>query len=983
MTLDGSTWNTVTNYILSNMMITPLYRSTLQIASTSGNKKKTNIEDKIKQTIANLETKRELTEKDRSRIRQEVLAEISYDKMGIYELYNYYLGLEHFHTVRTAVEKAYNSIVLNNPELTRLLSESGNRPIIYMSNNEILGYNGQSGQNIIGTILMQIRNNIMQAQIREKQGEIQKNQNATILKLYVIFSGLQKAIYRGENPEKIDLVSLREDLTPEFQNIIIQSYNRGQLPLLKKEISNPGTMLEFFKKEYIRLNREIINNSIVGDYIRGVIRKKYPTMPEKQVDQAVIQFASLAPSPEMYAIVKNEIINLVQVEEKQEKSSSSSSSFSRSSKSSSSSNEIVKFFKDPVKELLKKKNQRKTIVDEKGNEARLEDIEVGDTHYQLLTREEKQAILKKRKEALNYTENITQVESKQWVESKVPEANEPIFIYASPNPTVKDGEYQVFAPLFKREFIVDNLSYPSVSIYITVMLVTQTGVYRDYKRNNIFLRGTPVAEARKLLMQDRDFRGPDEAVKIYEKRKVESFVELEKTFANIALKKKFEDPDLAKLLLLTGNKTILWNDMSDKVLGVGENYVGKTLMKLRKEVKMGPEKFHESLDKFILQDRFMKSWMEMRVGDMCNTVYKFQVYLDVIGDQPQDIEPKFIKYILKSVYNPCVPLVNYEGTRTIVPQMFRDIVTEKSQGITKDLKRDYQKELRDIQEKIENTREQTQGADTQALLKIFNGQKESINKAMKEEEEILNNSHTDIAQIYWDVIAPIIKFVDDNKGKRNQSIRQIIVNSELLNSVKSDCENKPVNLDEQQDNCIASAIGNILIVIQGFKMQYAENIPFGEYDIDLAVSIITNKNFNRKKPALKPVSLDQPELKYRQLSQIPEEEEEKEEENDGYEEVVQERDEQELVDEDPERGGDEYEEVEDLEFTASFGMGPDGLEPQNDFEAVRMIIRQIIGAEPVDELVKYFISAIDVVKNAKMPADTKQNRINFFADLRK
>src|SRR5690606_24073931 len=139
---------------------------------------------------------------------------------------------------------------------------------------------------------------------------------------------------------------------------------------------------------------------------------------------------------------------------------------------------------------------------------------------------------------------------------------------------------------------VDNLKYPSVSIFITTMLITQTGVTKDIRDTKIFKRGTPVSEARKLLLiDDNTFVDSDQANEIYFRRNVESHTELIQTYARIAMRKKFEDIGLGQLLLLTSNAYLVWNDPDDVILGTGtnenkgQNIGGTILMELRQEIK--------------------------------------------------------------------------------------------------------------------------------------------------------------------------------------------------------------------------------------------------------------------------------------------------------------------------------------------------------------------------------------------------------------
>jgi predicted NAD-dependent protein-ADP-ribosyltransferase YbiA (DUF1768 family) len=178
MIIDSKRWPTVENYILSNMLITPLYRLALQNAPIKGKHHNTNIEEKVKQMVARVQTlqRRYLNKEELENIRKNVTDEVAMQKMDIRNLYHHYLTQEYMNNLRTATEKAYNAKISENKELEEALLKTENRPIIYVSNNEILGIgNDNNGLNFIGKTLMQIRNNIRR-KIIVKQKEDEENE---------------------------------------------------------------------------------------------------------------------------------------------------------------------------------------------------------------------------------------------------------------------------------------------------------------------------------------------------------------------------------------------------------------------------------------------------------------------------------------------------------------------------------------------------------------------------------------------------------------------------------------------------------------------------------------------------------------------------------------------------------------------------------------------------------------------------------------
>jgi predicted NAD-dependent protein-ADP-ribosyltransferase YbiA (DUF1768 family) len=341
MVIDDKRWTTVTNYILSNMLITPLYRIILQVAMTKGNPKKTNIEEKIKKIVANIETKqrRRVLEAELESIRRTVTIDVNLQKMDIYQLYNHYLALEKFENVRTAVEKAYNAKVLENKELADVLLSTENRPIYYISGNPELGLGPDGrGANIIGMTLMQIRHNLrMQIQGERKKDE-KDNLEKSILDSYKAYIILQKEMNRGDtlrdyigkSPQQIVEMFLENNpresldslgLNDSIRGTVIQMYNRRQFPIIAKELKQEGYMVLALRSKGLRQLQEKMESKriqiIIKLYTEHVIRENNPDMAADQVEKASEQLVSSLYSsvpagevPHKYNELQNTVIRL-------------------------------------------------------------------------------------------------------------------------------------------------------------------------------------------------------------------------------------------------------------------------------------------------------------------------------------------------------------------------------------------------------------------------------------------------------------------------------------------------------------------------------------------------------------------------------------------------------------------------------------------------------------------------------------------------
>jgi predicted NAD-dependent protein-ADP-ribosyltransferase YbiA (DUF1768 family) len=1260
MVIDGKRWTTVTNYILSNMLIVPIYKMILQQAPIKGSTKNTKIEDKVQQVIANTEARQgyKVNSTEAERIRQVVLQEVSLQKMNIHQTYYYFLGQEYISTIRTAIEKAYNAKISENKVLADILLRTDNRPIIYTSGNALLGTgpDGQ-GQNFVGKILMQIRHNIKMTISEQTEKQQQAIRDQAIMRAYCAMSILQRELanlndlreYVGKNTEEIIQTYLDNHLDENTESIcsekgkesVLEMYKRGQLPIVSKELEHPGYMVLAARRDNLRELQTRLQNrkaeTIVRKYTEHKIKKNYPKMPIKDVLKAVEQVRQSAPDMDHYFKIREKIVSsymkgnyddnlskeietaleelptisdqdvekaekMIQEEYPEEiaipKENSSSSDGENPIKNllGDSDDKTQKTFliqtlqKYTGKAFRKYKNwDIEKLQDEvdkyEGRHADKEPKEgTGTWAIKVKHRNNKVEILKRitgskptseyiaklvdRYNRHNQNNQIKQgqvfvrwestVEPKKHVKfrsqledifpSFVKYVGDPVEI----QPVVEQNspELKELSPLFKKGFSVDGLRYPSVSIYITSMLITQTGVSRDFRDKKIHKRGTTVEEARKILLNDENlniedaFVSPDEANEIYNRRNLKSHRELLQTYARIAMKKKFEDIGLGQLLLLTGKNDLVWNDPDDLILGTGtkerrgENIAGSILMEIRQEVAKNAEKYelnrpiHSDISIAISSDPFLNSWLKMRLSDMCAVVYKMKQYLSIIGKQEEDIDSRFVNFVLNLVYQPCTGLIfNSDNNEIPMPSNFVQMVME-CQGIPSKLSRDFDSEIQAVQNEIEQyddnfwghgfkekdvikkaTSSQKLSKSLEAfknkvppptpeqianyekdLLQEFEGivpkeikfedkqrqewdsffkennkpalpfteiykkiakmkrkhnrailqvkpedkmeldleqkmeintlwknltqpdlsleernrrmelfakqqdderiqhyglnievktkedlarrkeaikemreRKSNINRQKKEEENHLTFNIADIAQAYWNRLATMINVIAqsikkssvDIQERGKQAIREIIVTAELLNSQDAVCLNTE-NLDDPYDNCIASALCNILVGLEGFKFQYAEDIQFSNNDIDLAVGIVLGRDFEEPKPEIGEEQENETEMVF----------EEEFEDDMGIEDGGdQERD-----------YGEEMEEDGNKEFGfARFGMKKN---PVQSKEQVRTMLTEIAKKPVGNDIVEHFIEAIVTVKTSKLPDRIKKNRINFFATIR-
>jgi hypothetical protein len=229
-----------------------------------------------------------------------------------------------------------------------------------------------------------------------------------------------------------------------------------------------------------------------------------------------------------------------------------------------------------------------------------------------------------------------------------------------------------------------------------------------------------------------------------------------------------------------------------------------------------------------------------------------------------------------------------------------------------------------------------------------------------------------IAEVYWTrIVAMLVFLIDHIKDADEQDIRKVIASLEMLNSRVTTCEfshgGNISNLDDEGDNCIASAITNLLVGINTFKSQYGEDIPFDTTDIDLATSIILNKDISDEKVGDEPedsIDIGDDIISRESSNNLSE----KDDDGDYGDDFLEEDDE----------GGDR-------EGSFEFGMGKKKVRSINTgIEGIKIILRSIAGKDipNLDSLARYFMNTITTIKTYKMSDKVKQNRINFFSTIR-
>lgn len=653
----------------------------------------------------------------------------------------------------------------------------------------------------------------------------------------------------------------------------------------------------------------------------------------------------------------------------------------------------------------------------------------------------------------------TMVEEKNDVNTYNKDKGPPIIILRDVHHN--EYKYQPFAPMYQSPIEIDGVKYPSISMYITVRLMINTGVrYTDIDR---MVQGKLSVRAAITLLTGPDGRWVSigKATNIYQTHLEESNKILKYNYMKIALDKKFKsNRELQSILLTTKDAILRWTDKHDNFLGAGtkknpgSNQVGKYLMKLRDEIRKvwNPIYINSStLFSYVNDDEYMKSWLFMRLTDMCGTVFMVKDYL-FKHEVDEDVNSALVNMIIDKIYYPCGKLFSSvtKDSNMDPPEQFikfvngckgmqfkprgdldnrisklreeehalsaekkmkqrsREEINQFDAKQNKDLN-EYVKQLskpalsrEEIEEKINDLKEEKKRLIsekkekgekvTKSFLKqleakqnieinklrhpLLNSQDRAkkIDEFKKEQnverDHFMGKTETDVekktrmneldtvqtairrlererdnqqtafntqlmsvSKIYWSRLAIMIKYLFDyvkststNKKVNGISFKTALTQIEISASKDTLCEKI---ISDEYDNCIASALINLLIGIERFKDEYADDIKMGGDELKLAASIILNRDIRHD---------------------VDEEEDE--------EKVLQ----QELVFE----GGE----------NAEFGFtDKERLAIKGRLKSINVVR----GYENIDKLSKSFMTMIEKIKKFPIPQKIKRNRINFFA----
>ena len=354
---------------------------------------------------------------------------------------------------------------------------------------------------------------------------------------------------------------------------------------------------------------------------------------------------------------------------------------------------------------------------------------------------------------------------------------------------------------------IKNLSYITITHYILTKLIKFVG-HISLKQSYYYILRTPG-----IPKDQNSFLNPNDVITNFNLVKDQTYFSDMVKYAKEALDKKFEDRYMQDILLITGNAELVYNDFSEPILGgisnkgkKASNFVGKYLMELRNKFIQirKQEKFdilrEEDITNIFEKDRFMNDWIRNRVKDSCNVLNIMKNYLRVKENITTDLTTEFTSAVLDNIFQPCSQIYGAaHNIKAKVPDYFRQMV-------------------------LNECNEFKPGRDAQSV------------------------------EVIWKRLAVIIYYLIkhlNDSGSTIENIRAEIGRVQIFSSTSiHECEKI---ITGEYDNCVVSAIINILRGIIEFNKKFSKSYEVTELDVKTAVSIILKTD-----PYAVPVKKDKP-----------------------------------------------------------------------------------------------------------------------------
>jgi len=673
MTINSKDYNTVTNYIYSNLLLTPIDKLILQNASVI------NI-DKIFNELKNKSTEQ---------------------------------------TIFSSLEIAYAE-KLKNPDLKNLLLSTNNSHIVYINDNDpILGFNQKTkkGLNAVGKILQQFRQRFQSEKIQENETKEQKDFNNKLIKAYIVNTVLKKALYEGYDITQYYNKSLDDILSTfnymissvDTENVILLYKNNQLSNYIVRSVNNPNNIIDVLRKDNLRnvgVENSLAKKYIVFDmYLDYMLRKNFTELDKKQ-----------------YYLAKQQQLSTISNEKKANLVLRVYELYKQGYLSANLSNDIDKRFENMYKpseaEIIKAENKYIDIINSKSiitpsiytrkpNANLILDpitqqymqnkyihtnskfvVEPDETDNK--KNNKRQMVIRKKKRNNDIDLLLAEDFEEKYDKNQYGDGNtsnekkddggaEPdvIFMYSNTN----NGVLQLLSvDRFTSLMQLNEGFFPTIMHYV---------LYR------LFLLIPNIKTAHNFLLKNinESTSNPNNYISIHEL--YEKYITVSKQYninnriqyAKIALDKKFTDLNMQIILLMTGDKRINFvsknknsvNNQNNININVIETYTSEYLETIRDYITLVDNISINNID-LLFKDPFMANWLYTKIKDTCRVINTMKNYLDL-----PFITETFTNVVLELFFQPCSSIIKNAGNVGLAPLYFK-VLVESCNGFNIDFK---------------------------------------------------------------------------------------------------------------------------------------------------------------------------------------------------------------------------------------------------------------------------------------------------------
>lgn len=796
MFLDSSEWNTVTNYIFSNLLVTDLYK------------------DLVKNTPVK----------------------------NCLEIFNEHYKIENEDFSKKILLEAIRYQINQFPEIKELLQKTGKSKLIFASPDTFLGSgNHREGSNEYGKALMQVRHEINVDNISNEKNQQKLNKDQALYDIYLAIQILEKEITRNDNnlseyleyneeeQYKLPMAFAKKHSLNETTNLSKETFlkmfsnsdnKKTQLfPEIKNYTTFQNLVHKIRAKELPKLRYRKIserNKIIFNMYVNDLIDNNYPKLEEKiKEEEKNSKKSYLEIKEEFYEKAKEQQFEGLSIMERIKLETYVTQKFDENKfpkKLNKQINTIISNIIIPSEDDIEIAKSKEKEIENKIND-------VKDVKEQIFT---------------SYSEQILIYPVKSEYEEKYNE-----FLQLSPYQILESGKKNLSGMLeIKSKYFLTVMHYFLTEKIARLNINNKEASAFDNAYNNVFDIMFEGSLLKKITEDKEDIqfliiKNIEKVENKYNELLKQNIMEKTTFFAKKGLDKKFENRVFQDILLATGSNNLKYEDFNNYILGLGpknvrgENFVGKYLEELRDKLKEERKtedfvKLTEEDIKHILtgEDGFVKEWFNMRIKDYCSVLTITKDYYYHKTGEDTSFEETFSEKVIDNIYQPCSNLyMPAELIQLNAPQYFQNIV--KSNPGFKNI-------------------------DFNVL---------SNNK--------IKGGGT--VNIIWKRIAVLIYYlIKIMKDTNIYNIRTFITNCELFLSNHKNCE---YIIADDYENCILSALLNIIKGIIEFNKSYSETSLVTEQEIDLAVSIILNKKYPIPKKVKQTLSIDKSKEKQEKLEE--------------------------------------------------------------------------------------------------------------------